>query len=111
MIDHALHGRQIRLAEVGEAGQERLGSAELVVRGGGDAREVQTAYLRGAGVRVHEQEAGVKAKEAAEARAETKIYADAVKAMGVRDVAAREVAEGAFAALVAMRRILGVGAA
>ena len=108
MVDLARHGRQIRLPEVGEAGQERLEASEVVLGGEGDARDVEGAYLRAAGVKVREAYGSVSARTRAKARPDEKTALDAVHALGVRDVAAREVASGAMRALVAMRTILNV---
>jgi hypothetical protein len=44
------HDRQSRLAEVGSAGQARIGAATVDVRLEGLAAEVATRYLAGAGV-------------------------------------------------------------
>lgn len=46
------YGRQVLLAEVGAAGQERLLAARVLVRGKGRAAEEARTYLRAAGVRV-----------------------------------------------------------
>jgi hypothetical protein len=100
-IDRTRHGRQIRLPEIGEAGQERLGAAEVTLRSTAEAaREVEAAYLRAAGIRVARNEPGSVAQNE-----------PGSVSLGVRDPAARDVAEGALNALVAMRRVLGVGGA
>ena len=104
--DLARHGRQSRLPEVGEAGQALLEASEVVLGGAGDAREVEAAYLRLAGVKVREAYASAKAK--ARTKPDEKVAADALKALAVRDLAARDVADGAMRALVAIRAILGV---
>ena len=101
-IDHDRHGRQIRLPEIGEAGQARLLAAEVTLGGAGDAREIERAYLRGAGVRV--SEAG-----APRPPAEAKAYAELLATLGLRDRAARDVGDGALRALIAMRAVLGIG--
>jgi len=44
------YARQMRLAEVGEAGQLRLGAATAAVDGEGLKHEIATAYARRAGV-------------------------------------------------------------
>ena len=107
----ARHGRQIALPEVGEEGQARLEASEVVLGGAGDAREVEAAYLRLAGAKVREAYATASAKAKAKARPDEKLATDALKALGVRDLAARDVADGAMRALVAMRTILGVSGA
>jgi hypothetical protein len=43
------YARQVRLAEVGEAGQARFASRELFVRGEGTSSVVEARYLAGAG--------------------------------------------------------------
>lgn len=107
----ARHGRQIRLPEVGEEGQARLEASEVVLGGAGDAREIEATYLRAAGVKVREAHPNASARTRAKAMPEEKTSTDAVKALGIRDPAAREVAEGAMRALVAMRTALGVSGA
>jgi hypothetical protein len=47
-----LYSRQILLAEVGGKGQERLGAAGVVVRGGGVAEEIAARYLAAGGTPV-----------------------------------------------------------
>jgi len=103
--------RQIRLPEIGEEGQARLEASEVVLGGAGEAREVEATYLRLAGVKVREAHANAAARARAKAKPEAKSSSEALKAIGVRDPAAREVADGALRALVAMRAILGVGGA
>lgn len=109
-VDRARHGRQIRLAEIGEAGQARLASAHAVLRSSGAARTIETAYLRAAGVGVDDVDAG----DAAAAAGGASGGADAVlrqeETLGLTDPTARDVARGALAALIAMREILGVSA-
>jgi hypothetical protein len=107
----ARYGRQIRLPEIGEEGQARLEASEVVLGGADDAREVEAIYLRLAGVKVREAHGSASAKARAKAKPDEKTATDAVKALGVRDLAARDVAEGAMRALVAMRAILGVSGA
>ncbi|MFO0741291.1 MAG: hypothetical protein U0270_35675 [Labilithrix sp.] len=86
--------RQIRLVDVGEAGQARLEAARVAPRTEGFARSVEETYLRAAGVGL-----GPGAPAAGSTAPD----------LGLRHAAAREVADGAYAALVAMRRVLGVG--
>jgi hypothetical protein len=109
--DGARYGRQICLPEIGEEGQARLEASEVVLAGEGDAREVEATYLRLAGVKVREAHGSASAKARAKAKPDEKTVAEAVKALGIRDVAARDVAEGAMRALIAMRGILGVSGA
>lgn len=110
--------RQIRLAEVGEAGQAKLTAARIEPRTQGFARTVEAMYLRAAGVGGE----GVAPREGAEgeatvaragaegdaAAARTGGAGASPRGLGLQHAAPREVAEGAYAALVAMRRILGV---
>lgn len=86
--------RQRRLPEVGEAGQARLGEAEVVVRGTQGA-DVEQSYLERAGVRVHHDP---KAAPLPFAHAAAFCFD-----------ASRGVAAGAWRALVAVRRELGIG--
>jgi hypothetical protein len=80
--------RQVRLAEVGEAGQARLAGATIELRTRGEAAEIERRYLEAAGVGrvVERSEDGEPALP-----------------FEVRDDAAREVARGAHAALASLR--------
>lgn len=93
-LDRRRYGRQIRLVDVGEAGQARLCAAEVELATAGFARAIEARYLEGAGMRV-EGEGG------APARID-------VATLGLRHVHAREVGEGALSALVAIRAALGI---
>lgn len=107
-IDRLRHGRQIRLPEIGEAGQARLYASEVVAGAVGDAREIEVAYLARAGVKVAaEVKAGGKNKPGA-AQADLEEHAAVLGSFGIADSAARDVADGSLRALLAMRRILGV---
>lgn len=109
-IDRVRHGRQIRLAEIGEAGQERLRAADVVLSAAGDAREIEAAYVARAGMHVIDDEQ-LAAKEKAKAQADGAAaeQAKALVSLGIVDVKARDVADGALRALIAMRKALGVG--
>jgi hypothetical protein len=109
-IDRVRHRRQIRLVEIGEAGQERLSSSEVALRGTGDVGEVEAAYLVGAGLRVTEHvDAQPKAEPGgATAATNATALAAALSSLGVRDTAASDVAQGALLALLAMRDALGL---
>jgi hypothetical protein len=106
------HRRQARLAEVGAAGQERLGAARVEVRVDGLAAHVAVRYLAGAGVgQLQVRDASL----AAAARAvdpgvgvgvEPGLPVDAGEAFDLRDPAARAVAAGAMAALNAVKSAL-----
>ena len=100
------YGRQIRLPEIGEEGQARLEASEVVLGGADDARAVEAMYLRLAGVKVREAHGTASAKAKAKARPDEKVATEALKALGLRDVA-----DGAMRALVAMRAILDVDGA
>ena len=114
-IDRVRHGRQIRLPEIGEAGQARLDASTVVLGSPAaavDAREIEASYLRRAGISVRETadtkpnaKANANAEANAEAEAATK---NALAALGMKDSVARGVAEGALRALCAMRKILGI---
>ncbi len=87
--------RQIRLAEVGALGQARLEAtvAQLAAPEGGCARAVEATYLERAGVKVKNEPSAIPSStEWLEALAP----------------AAREVGSGAYAALMTMRRALGM---
>lgn len=91
-MDRRRFGRQLRLAEIGEAGQERLLAATVALGGAGLAREVERTYVERAGARTTEgstEEVDIASLE-------------------LRHAAARDVGEGALRALVAMRAILGL---
>jgi hypothetical protein len=85
--------RQIRLPEIGEAGQARLASAEVCLTAKDeDAQALELGYLQAAGVTVVEGQRDL---------------AVDVDALGVKDPAAKAVAEGALRALVAIKGIVG----
>lgn len=92
--------RQVRLAEVGEAGQARLLGARVGLRTTGVARSIERTYLSLAGVTVDDDAPTLGGSDG---------WASAVEGLAVEDPAVREVATGALAALVAMRAALGVG--
>ena len=113
------HGRQTRLAEVGVEGRTRIAAARADVPLDGLAATVAARYLAGAGVgRVRVASEAV----AAEARAiDAGVGVEIVPSLGpggrsapslltLRDPSADSVALGAHTALVALRRVLGVGA-
>jgi hypothetical protein len=108
------HGRQSRLAEVGPAGQARLGGARVDVRLAGLAAEVAVRYLAGAGVghlRVPEASlAGAARAVDPEVTAEVDrgLMPQPADGFDLRDPAARDVAAGAAAALAAVRVALGL---
>ncbi len=106
MGDGVRHGRQIRLAEIGAAGQDRLEAAEAVLGGAHDAREIEATYLRQAGMKVREAHPSAAART--RAKPYEKVAIEALRALGIRDPAARDVGDGAMRALIAMRTVLGV---
>lgn len=89
------HVRQARLVEVGEAGQAKLAGARVPCIMHGFAAKVERAYLERSGVGL----ADAPAPDEGPAEPEW---------LGALDPAAREVAGGAYAALGAIRAILGV---
>jgi hypothetical protein len=92
--------RQMRLPEIGEAGQERLLASTVAPGATGElARAVEVRYLERAGVTVREAREGGAAPPAID---------DALAALGLRHAAARDVGEGALRALAAMRAILSL---
>lgn len=109
--------RQIRLAEVGEAGQARLAAARVQLGATGPAREIEERYLRAAGVGVTDADPAhmVAAPRGGTTGTRTptltglRAVAESPD-LGIRHASARAVADGAFAALLAMRTALGVGA-
>jgi hypothetical protein len=103
------YGRQIRLPEIGEAGQARLLASEVVIAGVGDARTVEAAYVARAGMRVvDDANAEAKARAKAVTDGSDKIHTATLAALGLEDSAAREVGDGALRALLAMRKVLGM---
>jgi hypothetical protein len=90
--------RQSRLAEIGPSGQSKLCTATVGVRSRGFAEEIERRYVLRAGM----QEAT--SNEAATVSVD--LPADALVALGLRHGAAREVAEGALRALVAIRSVV-----
>lgn len=88
-------GRQIRLPEVGEVGQERLCRASVPLTSTTElARWVEERYLLASGVKVDRTSARVAPPP------------EALNALGLRHAAAREVASGALLALDAIRAAL-----
>jgi molybdopterin/thiamine biosynthesis adenylyltransferase len=105
----ARYGRQVRLPEIGEAGQARLLASEVVIGGAGDARTVEAAYVARAGSRVvDDAKAEALALTKAIADGSEKTRADVFASLGLKDVSVREVGDGALRALLAMRKILGM---
>lgn len=93
MNDRLRFSRQIRLPEIGEAGQARLAAARIPLSAKDeDAQALELGYLQAAGVTVVEGE-GARDVD--------------VDALGVKDPAARAVAEGALRALAAIKEIVG----
>jgi hypothetical protein len=113
-IDRVRHGRQIRLAEIGEAGQARLASRAVAPSGAGLAREIEETYLARAGVRVRAGAARGGAGEGSDATDDPGQAPAAAPArvdpsiLGLRHGGAREVGEGALRALAAIRALLEV---
>jgi hypothetical protein len=112
------HTRQVRLVEIGEAGQARLAHAAVSVRGAGAAGVLEARYLAGAGVgtvRVHDDaqaravaamDASVRVERvepAAPARPLEPTPLDALEGM---DPSALDVARGAWRALDTLRRVI-----
>ena len=111
-LDRVRHGRQIRLSEVGESGQERLNATDVVLGASGDAREIEATYVARAGMRVvDDARADAKAKAKAQADGQAAVRGEALASLGVRDVKALDVADGALRALLAMRKALGIDGA
>ena len=90
--------RQARLAEVGEAGQARIAQASIAVRGQGARGDIEATYLRAAGV----------GHVAIANTIEHADVDDSPLASLSLDPSAGDVAIGAWRALDALRRVLGV---
>ncbi len=96
-----LYTRQIRLADVGEAGQAKLCAAKVSLRSQGFARTIEQRYVVCAGMAEAESELPTIDPSRVDELAN-------VCGLGLRHAAAREVAEGALHALAAIRTALGV---
>ncbi len=108
-LDRVRHGRQIRLAEIGEAGQERLVATEVVLGAVGDAREIEATYVARSGMHVvDDARADAKEKAKSQADGQTAARDEVLASLGIRDVKALDVADGALRALLAMRKALGM---
>lgn len=93
MKDRLRFTRQIRLPEIGEAGQARLAAAKVALSAKDeDTQAFELGYLQAAGVTVIEGERDLTVD---------------VDALGLQDPAARCVGEGALRALVTIKEILG----
>ena len=93
MTDRLRYTRQIRLPEIGEAGQARLAAAKVSLSAKDeDAQALELGYLQAAGVTVVEGQRDL---------------AVDVDALGLKDPAARAVGEGALRALAAIKEIVG----
>jgi len=109
------HGRQSALAEVGVAGQARIGEARVEVALEGLAGEVAVRYLASAGVgclRLSDERLAVLAR-AVDPRARVEMASALAvdpggEPLGLRDPAARDLAVGAHRALRALRSALGM---
>jgi hypothetical protein len=104
------HGRQTRLAEVGDLGQAQIARARVDVRAGGFAGEIAARYLAGAGVcglRV-QSESIASAARAVDSAVEVTVAAledDVDETAGGFDLsepAARQLAQGSQLALEAL---------
>lgn len=121
------HARQIRLVEVGEAGQERIGREMCVVPGTGLSAVVEARYLAGAGVErlvvdndevaraAHEVDPSVGVEVTSRPFSvlgpgagphDAKSSSDVTNALTRLSPGAREVALGAYRALVAIRSVI-----
>jgi hypothetical protein len=100
--------RQIRLPEIGEPGQARLCAATVHVKSRGVAGDVCARYLRGAGVRVALENSQGDGEAGRIDGLENSFPSPRLPVQSLSDQAARDVAEGAHEALVAMRAILGM---
>ena len=83
------YGRQIRLADVGVEGQAKLEATTVGLATSGPAREIEERYLLAAGVKISAEP-----------------VARALPDLGLRHEAARDVAAGAYAALLSIRAAL-----
>ncbi len=114
------HSRQARLADVGEAGQARIGAKTFTVAARGLAGDVEARYLAGAGPAGLTVASVAVAASASEVdpdvriapldlddRAGYDVDADRLpSALAIEDPSAHAVALGAYRALVKLRRVL-----
>jgi molybdopterin/thiamine biosynthesis adenylyltransferase len=107
------HGRQVRLVEVGDAGQARIANASVEIRLDGGAADAAARYLAGAGVsRICVRDAGladvIRAIDpAVQVVVDERLAPEAaVAVIPLRDPAARDLARGALFALGALRDAL-----
>ena len=111
-IDRVCQGRQMRLPEIGEAGQQRLAASHVVLVGEGEAREIEATYLTRAGIGVvADPDAALAARLKARADGEANVHAEALASLGIGNCACRELADGALRALLAARKILAIDGA
>lgn len=87
------YGRQIRLVEIGEAGQAKLCAASVELAAEGFARFIEERYVRGSGMSIM-------------SRAAWPARETHVPELGLRQASAREVAEGALLALATIRSVI-----
>ena len=108
------YARQVRLAEVGARGQERLLAGAAAIAGDGPAAEEAALYLCAAGVGRLLLEAGLAARIAgrlAELNPDVRLVAGALDAQLVTPEQRERRADGARAALLALIAMSGAGPA
>jgi hypothetical protein len=108
------YARQVRLAEVGARGQERLARGAARVVGSARAAEEAAVYLCAAGVGRLVLEAALAARigeTLAELNPDVTLVAGAIDAVEVRPDSAERRADGARAALLALVAMSGAGPA
>ena len=110
------HSRQVRLAELGDAGQVRIESLEATIAGEGVAAIVEARYLAGAGVRkiaCASDEVGAAARavdaRVAIALAFPSTMEDGAPSLALKNAGARDVALGAWRALDLIRHAIKGG--
>jgi hypothetical protein len=109
--------RQVRLAEIGDEGQQRIAATTAIVDAQGLAGAVEARYLAAAGVgkiaTLHDEIGD--AARAMDARVQVmtgvrvRLGHGEPPAFGLRDAAARDVALGAWRALAHLRRAVKRG--
>jgi hypothetical protein len=121
-LDHARtkpetsrHTRQRRLAEVGQAGQERIGALAAYVSGEGLAAVVHARYLAGAGVGAVGTASAAIEEHVRRVDPSVRVVPSAPEprasdtpAIALRDASAQAVAEGAWRALRDLRGALNM---
>jgi hypothetical protein len=110
-LERKRFGRQIRLAEVGEAGQSRLCRAAVALGGTDFVREIEGRYLCAAGVSIEKQATGNRQQATGNGESPLALpvaccLLPVACSLGIAHPIAAGAAEGALRALITIRSIL-----